>query len=119
MYAYEIIWGVIYLVSNKVRAGVNGWKRYLYQLLCLFIIPIYILNAIESIGKQTYKNWKLIVNENGSRDRLIFVTNKYIKKNKHIKLIKNNKNLGIVKIRNYRVEKSYYRMYCCSYSDDV
>ncbi|EGO8956871.1 glycosyltransferase family 2 protein, partial [Enterococcus faecalis] len=54
MYAYEIIWGVIYLVSNKVRAGVNGWKRYLYQLLCLFIIPIYILNAIESIGKQTY-----------------------------------------------------------------
>lgn len=41
---------------------------------------IYILNAIESIGKQTYKNWKLIVNENGSRDRLIFVTNKYIKK---------------------------------------
>ena len=36
--------------------------------------------AIESIGKQTYKNWKLIVNENGSRDRLIFVTNKYIKK---------------------------------------
>lgn len=80
MYAYEIIWGVLYLVSNKVRAGVNGWKRYLYQLLCLFIIPIYILNAIESIGKQTYKNWKLIVNENGSRDRLIFVTNKYIKK---------------------------------------
>lgn len=80
MYAYEIIWGVIYLVSNKVRAGVNGWKRYLYQLLCLFIIPIYILNAIESIGKQTYKNWKLIVNENGSRDRLILLLTSTLKK---------------------------------------
>ena len=51
------------------------------KILVSAIMPVYNSNIyLECIGKQTYKNWKLIVNENGSRDRLIFVTNKYIKK---------------------------------------
>ncbi|EGG50212.1 hypothetical protein HMPREF9520_03527 [Enterococcus faecalis TX1467] len=54
------------------------------KILVSAIMPVYnsniYLECDRNIGKQTYKNWKLIVNENGSRDRLIFVTNKYIKK---------------------------------------
>ena len=68
------------------------------------IIPAY--NAEKTIGKtleallnQTYKDYEVIVVDDGSKDRTSEIMKKYMKKSKKIKLIK-QKNAGPAAARN-------------------
>ncbi len=54
----------------------------------------YIDEAIESVLRQTYRNWELIIIDDASTDNSIEVISRYVN-DKRIKLIKNNKNLGV------------------------
>ena len=56
---------------------------------------LYIKEAIESILKQTYKNWDLIIIDDASTDFSLNIINEYVKKDSRIKLIINEKNLGL------------------------
>jgi GT2 family glycosyltransferase len=57
--------------------------------------------AIESIGKQDYKDVEIIVIDNGSEDNTFeFIKKKY----KHVRLIQNSKNLGACKAKNQGIE---------------
>jgi rhamnosyltransferase len=58
----------------------------------------YIHEQIESIINQTYKNWRLLISDDGSVDGTVEIIKKYIKKDKRIELIEDNLgNLGVVK----------------------
>ena len=65
------------------------------------IIPVYnnkddILNAINSVINQRYKNWELIIVDDHSKDGTYQLVNNFIKKkrDKRINLIRNMKNAG-------------------------
>ncbi len=51
--------------------------------------------AIESLLKQTYKQWKLILCDDGSIDGTYSLAERYAKKYDNILLIKNEKNMGL------------------------
>ena len=65
----------------------------------------YISEAIESILKQTYKNFEFIIIDDSSTDNSWEIIKKYSKKDKRIKCFRNEKNLQIVKTRNKLFEK--------------
>lgn len=56
--------------------------------------------SIESIEKQTYKDWELIMCDDGSNDHTYEIALGYAQKNEKIRLIKNNQNVGLAKTLN-------------------
>lgn len=81
----------------------------------------YISETIESIINQTYSNFEYLIIDDGSTDSSWEIIQKYAKKDKRIKILRNEKNLGIVKTRNKglkeRLSKSKY--FAIIDSDDV
>ena len=63
----------------------------------------YIGEAIESIQKQSYQNWELIIVEDCSTDRTLSVIEGYLQ-DPRIKLFRNEHNLGIAASRNKAME---------------
>ncbi|MBQ7303410.1 MAG: glycosyltransferase [Alphaproteobacteria bacterium] len=57
-------------------------------------------NAINSILAQTYKNWELIIVNDGSGDNTSKIIKEYAAKDKRIKIFENDKNKKIVYSRN-------------------
>lgn len=83
----------------------------MYNKLVSVIIPIYnvekyVKEAIESIQKQTYKNIEIIIVDDGSTDNTYKIVEELAKKDKRIKLFKNEKNLKIVKTLNFALSMS-------------
>ena len=58
----------------------------------------YLIRSIESIIKQSYLNWELLIIDNNSSDNSINILEKY--KDKRIKIYKTNNNGIIAKSRN-------------------
>lgn len=74
------------------------------------IMPIYnsekyVGEAIESVLKQTYKNFELILVDDGSRDNSYNIINDYSKKDDRIKVYK-KENGGISSTRNFGILKA-------------
>lgn len=58
----------------------------------------YISEQLDSIINQTYKNWELIIRDDGSKDETMTILNKYEKKDERIKILRDDKgNLGFLK----------------------
>lgn len=58
----------------------------------------YISEQIDSIIDQTYKNWKLLIRDDGSKDRTLEILKEYEKRDERINVLRDNKgNLGFVK----------------------
>lgn len=58
--------------------------------------------ALESIVRQTYSNWEIVMCDDGSSDDTIKVAEKYAKKyGEKVKILKNDKNMGL----NYTLNK--------------
>jgi Glycosyltransferases involved in cell wall biogenesis len=60
----------------------------------------YLRNQIESIINQTYKNWRLLIRDDGSQDKTIEILEYYLRKHKDkIVLIEDGqKHLGLLKV---------------------
>src|SRR3989344_1627663 len=56
----------------------------------------YVGESIESIINQTFKNWELIIFEDGSIDNTKEIITKYSKKDSRIKAFFNKKNIGYI-----------------------
>ena len=88
------------------------------------IMPYYkkkkfVLEAINSVLKQTYKKFELlIVYDDECRDDIYFI-NKIKSKDKRIKLIINKKNLGAGESRNIGIKKSRGEYIAFIDSDDL
>lgn len=58
----------------------------------------YISEQLDSIINQTYRNWELIIRDDGSKDETVTILNKYEKKDERIKILRDDKgNLGFLK----------------------
>lgn len=79
----------------------------------------YIAEQIESIQKQTYKNWKLFIRDDGSSDNTLTIINEYCSRDKRITILKSKKNVGIVGsfLALLKHAKSKFYMFCDQ--DDV
>lgn len=77
----------------------------------------YILKTIDSIEKQTYDNWELILCENGSTDN----TKEVLKSlnNPKIKVVTEDDNLGAARSRNKGVDLSNGEYICYIDADDL
>lgn len=60
----------------------------------------YIGETIESVLNQSYKNWEMLIIDDSSKDNSLKIAKKYEVTDKRIKVIKNEKNLGVTKTRN-------------------
>ncbi|MHC1749572.1 MAG: glycosyltransferase family 2 protein [Cellulosilyticaceae bacterium] len=60
----------------------------------------YIQEAIKSVTKQTYKNWELIIIDDGSKDNTVDIISELATQDKRIKFYKNEKNQGVSATRN-------------------
>lgn len=60
----------------------------------------YIEDAIKSVMNQTYKNWELIVLDDGSKDNTVNIINGLAAQDKRIKFYQNEKNQGVSVTRN-------------------
>lgn len=58
----------------------------------------YIRQCIKSVIDQTYKNWEMIVVDDGSRDNMTKIIKEFCKKDKRINVIWHKKNWGMKKI---------------------
>ena len=80
------------------------------------IIPVYnaytyIGKAIESILEQTYTNFELIIVDDCSKDNSLMLCNEYAKKDKRIKVLKNDTNSGASVARNKGLDNALGK-YC-------
>ena len=88
------------------------------------ITPMYnsekfIEESIDSVLKQTYTNWEMIIIDDGSNDNSVGIVKKYLNTYTRIKLIENNINKGASLARNIGIEKSLGRYIAFLDSDDV
>ena len=72
------------------------------------IVPMYnaekfIRKTIESVLAQTYQNWEMLIMNDVSTDNSLAVVSGYAKKDKRIKIINTEKNVGVVKGRNFLI----------------
>lgn len=79
----------------------------------------FIAETIESVLKQTYSNWEMIIVDDRSRDRTIEIIKEYQKKDRRIKLIKLEKNSGSAIARNTAMDQSKGKYLAFLDSDDL
>lgn len=92
--------------------------------LVTIVMPVFnragfIIRAIDSIRNQTYRNWELIIINDGSTDATGDIINQYAQKEPRISIIKLEKNTGVSHARNVGLEKSRGKFIAFLDSDDV
>lgn len=98
-------------------------KGHIKEELCSMIMPVYnsekyIAEAIESVIKQTYKNWEIIVVNDASTDDTEKIIKSYREKDKRIKLISLPKNQGAANARNIAIQNAKGRYIAFLDADD-
>jgi len=92
------------------------------NMLVSVIIPVYngekyIGEAIDSILNQTFRDFELLIINDCSTDKTVSVINKY--RDKRIKLINNDKNLGLAGARNVGIDNAKGKYIAWLDSDDI
>ncbi len=75
--------------------------------------------TIQSVQSQTYENWEMIIVDDVSKDRGPEIVERYIKKDKRIKLIKLEKNSGGAVARNRAIKEAKGKYIAFLDSDDL
>ena len=91
--------------------------------LITIIMPAYnseqtIQESINSIQKQTYDNWELLIIDDGSKDNTINIVLNIIKNDNRIKLYRNTKK-GVSSARNFGIDNAKGDYICFLDSDDL
>ena len=79
----------------------------------------FIGEAIESVQKQTFSDWEMLIVDDASTDNTESIVKEYVQKDPRIKYYKNEKNLGIAKTRNKCLELSQGKYIAPLDSDDI
>ncbi|EGI74682.1 MULTISPECIES: glycosyltransferase family 2 protein [Pseudoalteromonas] len=91
--------------------------------LVSIIMPAYnaecfIEKAVESILKQTYSHWELLITDDGSTDGTLKIIKKLIEADKRIKLFTTNRNAGAGAARNNSIKQAKGRFIAFLDADD-
>lgn len=79
----------------------------------------YISESIESVLVQTYKNWELIIVDDGSQDETKNIIQLYANRDERIKCIFLNINQGVANARNIAIQNANGRFLAFLDSDDL
>lgn len=79
----------------------------------------FISQTIQSVQKQSYLNWEMIIVDDFSSDKTIEIVDSFILKDKRIKLIKLEKNSGTGEARNTAIEFATGKYIAFLDSDDL
>lgn len=98
-------------------------KGHIEEELCSVIMPAYnsgkyIAEAIESVIKQRYTNWELLIVNDCSTDNTEEIIRTYQKQDKRIKLISLKKNQGVANARNTAIKNAKGRYIAFLDADD-
>ena len=94
-------------------------KIYIDILMATYNGETYLKEQIESILNQTHKDFRLLISDDCSKDSTRKILSKYAKKDKRIKIYKQEKNLGYVKNFEFLLSKVENEYYMFSDQDDV
>lgn len=94
------------------------------DMLISIVMPAYnavdtIEESIQSVIHQTHQNWELIVVNDCSSDKTGDLVNEYVNKNKKMKLINNEGNVGVGQARNIGVDAATGNWIAFLDSDDI
>ena len=78
----------------------------------------YILEQLDSLVNQTYKNIEILIRDDGSKDNTVSIIKKYMLNHKNIKLIK-GKNIGFVNSFFELIKKAKGEYYSFCDQDDI
>ena len=82
--------------------------------------PLGYLNlSVESIIKQTYKNWELLIVDDSTKSEVIDTLDAFAKKDSRIKIVRKNYKLGFVKSLNVGIQESSGTYIARMDSDDI
>lgn len=79
----------------------------------------FIDDTVNSVLSQTYKNWEMIIVDDVSTDKSIEIIQKYVEKDRRIKLIQLEENSGAAVARNRAIEEASGRFIAFLDSDDL
>ncbi len=79
----------------------------------------YLEKSIESILNQSYKNLEFLICDDGSSDSTFEICNRYANLDKRIKIIKNNKSIGLTKSLNKLIKLTTGSIIARQDADDV
>lgn len=93
------------------------------QPLISIVTPVFnaekfLAETIESVRAQTYKNWELLLVNDGSKDNSLKIAKEYAKKDKRIKVY-SIENSGAAVARNTGIEKAKGDYICFIDADDL
>lgn len=94
------------------------------QPLISIVMPVYntgdfLVEAIESILKQTYKNFEFIIIDDASTDNSWQILKKFKKKDEKIKIYKLKENVGVSKAVKFAIEKAKGKFLTRMDADDI
>lgn len=109
-------------VYRRIYCIIKGKRRKIMTSNISVIVPIYnskqyLNECIESILNQTYKDFELILVNDGSTDESKLICNEYLKKNNNIKVL-NQENRGVSSARNKGISIATGNFLCFVDSDD-
>lgn len=79
----------------------------------------YIYQSIESVIKQTYPHWELLITDDCSTDNTVEIVKQYAQKDNRIKLFILKENSGVAVARNNSIKKAQGRYIAMLDSDDL
>lgn len=79
----------------------------------------FVSEFINSVIKQTYQNWELIIVDDKSTDSSVDIISSFVEKDERIKLIVNSQNKGANFCRNKGIDKSIGEFIVFADSDDI
>lgn len=94
------------------------------EVLVTIAIPVYngaqyIESTIQSIINQTYKNWRLLVINDGSTDNTIEIVQSIVNKDYRISIINDNCKKGLIERLNQSIDMTKTRYYARMDADDI
>ena len=93
-------------------------NRAISVIMSVFNAEKYINKSIESILKQTHKNFEFLIVDDNSEDSTYNLLQKYQKQDSRIKIFRNDKNIGLTKSLNFLISKSKYDLIARQDADD-
>jgi teichuronic acid biosynthesis glycosyltransferase TuaG len=79
----------------------------------------YITDTIQSVQKQSYKHWEMIIVDDCSQDKTVEIIQNFMDDDHRIHLIQLNKNSGAAKARNAGIEKTSGQYMTFLDADDI
>lgn len=79
----------------------------------------FLSETIESVLKQTFKDWEMIIIDDCSNDNTFEIANNYSKQDSRIKVIKNETNSGVAATRNHGLDVATGEYIAFVDSDDL